>query len=505
MEDFKLEIEKQELIKFEDWERLFNAAIDPLILLDLDGNVITLNKKAAKILDKNVDELIGLNIYSFMSPNEVKFFKTQINNIARLGKPVRIEKEIFGRIFDLSINSIFDEQGKVEQIAVLFHDITEHKKIEEQLRIKSKDIELLMYKSFIENSGTEITIVNKDGICLVINEQAAKRFNGKPNDFIGKSLFDMFPKEIAEGYFKSNLKIIETGKGKSEEKTFNTPSGERTFFISTQPVANYEGINSYLVINALDITERNRKEELLKESKENFQDAYNRMLLYQDFIAHDIRNVLNNVQSLVYLYERYQNKSEKMNKMNEIIKMIKKQIVQGDILMKNFRKLSNLENIQVSLKLVDVLNVLEECINFIDSSFKNRDLSIQVESVSDEIFVQADDLLFDVFQNILNNAVKHNNNPTVEIMIRIVKEERGMKKYIQFEFIDNGNGIPDHRKQLIFQRNHLKKEYVKGKGIGLSLVFKIIKNYDGEIWLEDKVKGDCSKGSKFVILIPEAY
>jgi signal transduction histidine kinase len=39
-------------------------------------------------------------------------------------------------------------------------------------------------------------------------------------------------------------------------------------------------------------------------------------------------------------------------------------------------------------------------------------------------------------------------------------------------------------------------------GLGLSLVKKTIDRYNGKIWVEDKVKGDCSKGSNFIILIP---
>lgn len=40
-------------------------------------------------------------------------------------------------------------------------------------------------------------------------------------------------------------------------------------------------------------------------------------------------------------------------------------------------------------------------------------------------------------------------------------------------------------------------------GLGLALVKKIIDNYNGKIWVEDRVKGDHSKGNNFVLLIPE--
>jgi len=51
---------------------------------------------------------------------------------------------------------------------------------------------------------------------------------------------------------------------------------------------------------------------------------------------------------------------------------------------------------------------------------------------------------------------------------------------------------------MIFKRGNRELKGSKG----LSLVKKILKNYKGKIWVEDKVKGDYSKGSKFVLLIP---
>lgn len=71
------------------------------------------------------------------------------------------------------------------------------------------------------------------------------------------------------------------------------------------------------------------------------------------------------------------------------------------------------------------------------------------------------------------------------------------------EFIDNGIGVPEDRKEIMFKRGNRELKGSKGMGIGLSLVKKIIKGYNGKIWVEDKVKGDYSQGSNFILLIPE--
>jgi signal transduction histidine kinase len=79
------------------------------------------------------------------------------------------------------------------------------------------------------------------------------------------------------------------------------------------------------------------------------------------------------------------------------------------------------------------------------------------------------------------------------------------KKYNKIEFSDNGIGVPDDRKKIIFMRGNRELKGAKGMGLGLSLVKKIINVFNSKIWVEDKVKGDYSKGSKFVILLPELY
>ena len=99
---------------------------------------------------------------------------------------------------------------------------------------------------------------------------------------------------------------------------------------------------------------------------------------------------------------------------------------------------------------------------------------------------------------------KYTNDPLINIDIHISEERDKEKDYCKFQFKDNGIGIPDSRKEIIFQEGNRKDKSVKGMGIGLSLVKKIIERYDGKIWVEDRIHGDYSKGSNFILLIPLA-
>ena len=70
------------------------------------------------------------------------------------------------------------------------------------------------------------------------------------------------------------------------------------------------------------------------------------------------------------------------------------------------------------------------------------------------------------------------------------------------EFLDNGIGVQDNKKKVLFKEGYGHLKVSKGMGVGLSLVRKILTSYNGQILVEDKVKGDHTKGSNFILLLP---
>ena len=91
----------------------------------------------------------------------------------------------------------------------------------------------------------------------------------------------------------------------------------------------------------------------------------------------------------------------------------------------------------------------------------------------------------------------------IEIVINVSRENKNETDFIKFEFIDNGLGIPDPMKETIFHREIKEGDIPSGIGLGLLLVKRILESYNGEIRVGDRIEGDYSKGSKFIILIQE--
>jgi signal transduction histidine kinase len=260
----------------------------------------------------------------------------------------------------------------------------------------------------------------------------------------------------------------------------------------------------YLGGMGIDIAERKQAEEALRKSEEKYHEAFNRANLYKDLLAHDMNNILQSILLSIELLSLYQKEPEKRKEIEELLSTAKIQVGRGKKLISNVSYITEIEETEISIKSIEVYEVLEKAIEYINKSFQDRKINIKIDSNSKEFYIKANELLREVFENILINAVIHNENPSVEILIKISKYQENGITFLKLEFIDNGVGIRDTMKEKIFLRVTKRNKKAPGMGLGLSLVKNIIEKYNGKIWVEDKIQGDYIKGSNFVMLIPEA-
>ena len=240
-------------------------------------------------------------------------------------------------------------------------------------------------------------------------------------------------------------------------------------------------------------------EEKLQSSERNHRKALIRSDFYKDLFSHDMSNIIQNIKSSVELYFTSPDVREKSNEAIKFVEIIKEQSSRGAELISNVRKLSRMDESEKKTKPVDASPILNDTVKFVKKSFHHENVRIQIIDQSTNTIVYANEFLTDVFENILINAILHNENSLKDITIKISEEEKEIKNYLKLEFIDNGMGISDARKKTIFQRDFNHEKRTRGMGIGLSLVKEIIESYNGKIHVEDRVNGDYSKGSNFVL------
>ncbi len=272
------------------------------------------------------------------------------------------------------------------------------------------------------------------------------------------------------------------------------------------------GIQDYLIKGKIDpnllersilyTIERYRFIEAFKLSEKRIREELNRNNFYKDLFIHDINDIFQGIMSATQIYNMQLKNPENSNYIIDINEIIENQIKRGAQLISNVRKLSQLEETEISLEPVLVYNFILKSIKTLLDTYKNQIINFQVISPHNNLSVLANDFLEEAFDNVLINAVRHNENPIIEITIKISKEFLNQINYIKIEFIDNGVGIEDSRKESIFLRGSEKDTYKGGLGLGLCLVSKIIENCKGKIWVKDRIEGDYSQGSNIAMLIP---
>jgi len=137
-------------------------------------------------------------------------------------------------------------------------------------------------------------------------------------------------------------------------------------------------------------------------------------------------------------------------------------------------KMKNLESIISSERKLSVINI-KDVLEKVLPDYRVIDFKI-----SGKAFVLADDTIYSVFNNIIQNAVEHGKASTINIKIREMKEN------IEIRIEDNGVGIPDEFKKNIFEEGFKFGE--KGHtGLGMFIVKNAVKNFGGNIRLKDNI------------------
>jgi len=236
----------------------------------------------------------------------------------------------------------------------------------------------------------------------------------------------------------------------------------------------------------------------LQDREEKLQKSYHQAELYKNLFAHDVKNIFQNIISAAELFKIYLGKSEENEeKILELIDIIQTQIKRGEKLANNVYKLSQVRDATIELKKIDLISLLETAKKNILKVYNNKNIEFIFSPPKTRIYVEADEFLLDVFENLLNNAIIHNESVSIKIKILIEEDQDSNLNLIRIEFLDNGPGISNAIKEKLFR--DVITESKNGMGIGLYLVKHIIDNYDGKIWVEDNNDPGFNNGTKFII------
>ncbi len=303
---------------------------------------------------------------------------------------------------------------------------------------------------------------------------------------------DWRPYEIREWPMSRSLSTGEIVR--SEEVDILRGDGTRgAISISSAPVRDQNGVIKYGVITCSDVTDRKLSEEELGRLNAALQKSNQELEQFAYIASHDLREPLRMVASFAQLLaQRYSGRLDA--DADEFIAYIVDGAKRMDALVDDLLEYSRVTSHAKPFAPTNLNLVVGGVM---------RNLSVQIEESNADVrwevlpTVFADESqMFQLFQNLVSNALKFRAGEPPQIRIRA--KDLGTEKMISVA--DNGIGIdPAYHDRIfeIFQRLHSREQY-PGTGIGLAVCRKIVEHHGGRIWVESTE----GLGSTFSFTLP---
>jgi signal transduction histidine kinase len=234
---------------------------------------------------------------------------------------------------------------------------------------------------------------------------------------------------------------------------------------------------------------------------ERVNSARSEVETLNDLMTHDINNF---VQGILGYLDIISSDPKGDPSHREYAKRAIEQVVSTKRLIENVRKLAWIRTGTAGkVTTYDLGTVIGEALNYVKESYPKKEINFISTIGTGEYLISGDEMIQELFINLFSNSVKYtpSNDVPLEFAIKTVQEFG--KEFWRIEIIDHGRGIPEEKKQFVFEKFGRQDYTPYGFGLGLSIVRNLVKKYGGRVWVENRIPDDYRKGSKFIVLLPK--
>ncbi len=507
--------------KFRD---LIESIYDWVWETDVNAVFTYSNSRVRDYLGYSPEEVIGRPIYDFMKPEMVKRITGMLSGMIKHRTQVATaEKTMIDKVgkpvdFEMTVSLMAVDDGKIVGFRGICRDIRDRKQAEEARRKAYSELERKVaerteelvraqatMQSILETAPIGIIVVDAETKMITFHSREIEKMFGRSlrGNIYGLNIYPFqlllpdgsplrdedLPLNISlkHGTSVSNMEIrVKSGDGY-----------ERTILVSSAPIKSYGGRITSAVATIFDITRQKSAENELIEAKAQSE-------MYLDLMGHDINNL--NQAGIGYLELALDAIHSKRKLESSDLLFLDKAM---EALTTSSRLIDNVQKIQRSragglkYNAIDLCDILTELKDHY-SHVPERKVTIRL-STNNNCFVIANELIRDVFSNLIGNSIKHSSpEKPLEIDLSVKNIIVDGKALYEVSVDDNGPGIPDDLKNRLFARFQRGKTETSGRGLGLYLVKTLVEGFKGNVQVEDRVEGDYKKGSRFIVRLPVA-
>ena len=355
-------------------------------------------------------------------------------------------------------------------------DVTRQKEAEEKLKEAEEK-----HRTLLNAANVLVQSVDVEGKYLFVNEEWKKVLGYTDIDLEEITMMDVVRKDHLQ-YCMSVFKEVMDGSSVNDVETvFVAKDGREVVVRGNACPVFKDGKFVSTVAFFVDITERRKIEEKLKENSQRIELMVEKLRVVGSLTRHDVRNKLSAVTGYAYLLKKkHADEADIIEGLSKVEESVKETIRIFDFA-KMYEQLGAEE-----LTYIDVKDKLNEATTLFSSSLPN------IINECHGLSVLADSFLRQLFYNFIDNTKKYGQKTTT---IR-VHYEKNAQDNLKLVYEDDGVGIPLENKGHLF-----KEGFSTGgsTGFGLFLTKKMIDVYGWTIIEE----GEPGKGAKFTMTIPK--
>ncbi len=335
------------------------------------------------------------------------------------------------------------------------------------------------YRIVFEKNSDAILVSDTEGRILDTNPAASRLFGYTRDELRALSPDDLMTPETMALRQARMEQVLRTGEA-AFETSHRSADGTVVLLEARSNLIQYEGKQAILAVFR-DITER-------KAAELELQRVNDELERFSAAVSHDLRSPLSvmgvgaaTLENLLYLPETEQNRS----RMYQVVKMLRGASRKADNLIEDLLALAEAGQRPRNVEKVEVAQIVDRILEERAPLIKKRGISVNRSPELGRILANASQI-YQVFANLLDNAIRHNDNPIPRVDILLLeKAPPGTHSYL---IRDNGSGIRPEDLDQVF--TPFFKGEPGGTGIGLATVQRIIEAYGGSIRAYDD-RGAC--------------